>query len=81
MGSGESAWTRHYVTSATGRTLDKGDARGPTRSTKSNAPLAYEFGPQVSDAIAERVVKGLAFGPVKEEDLSLDVKVNSIMCK
>ena len=57
----------------------RGDARRPTRST--NAPSAYEFGPQVSDAIADWVVKGLAFGPVKEEDLPDDVKVNGIMCK
>ena len=57
----------------------KGAARGPTRST--NAPSAYEFGPQVSDAIADWVVKGLAYGPVKEEDLPRDVKVNGIMCK
>lgn len=57
----------------------RGDARKPTRST--NAPSAYEFGPQVSDAIADWVVKGLAYGPVKEEDLPEDVKINGIMCK
>ena len=57
----------------------RGAARGPTRST--NAPSAYEFGAQVSDAIADWLVLGLAYGPVKEEDLPLDVKVNGIMCK
>ena len=57
----------------------RGSARNPTRST--NAPSAYEFGAQVSDAIADWLVLGLAYGPVKEEDLPFSVKINGIMCK
>jgi hypothetical protein len=40
----------------------RGAARLPSKST--NAASAYEFGPQVTDAIAEWVKKGYAFGPV-----------------
>ena len=56
-----------------------GAARLPTRS--SNAPSAFQFGPQVSDAIADWLVQGLAYGPVKEEDLPANVKINGIMCR
>jgi hypothetical protein len=56
-----------------------GVARQLTRST--NAPSAFEFGPQVRDAIADWLVQGLAYGPVKEEDLLANVKINGIMCK
>jgi hypothetical protein len=38
----------------------RGAARLPSKST--NAASAYEFGPQVTDAIAEWVKKGYAFG-------------------
>ena len=35
----------------------------------------------VSDAIADWITKGFAFGPVDEKDLPTDAKVNGIMCK
>jgi hypothetical protein len=56
-----------------------GAARLPTRS--GNAPTAYEFPRQVSDAIAQWVLKGFAFGPVKEEEVPAAAKVNKIMCR
>ena len=57
----------------------RGLAREPTFST--NAPSAYQFGAQVSDAIADWVAKGVAFGPVERKDLPADAKINGIMCK
>ena len=35
----------------------------------------------VSDAIADWITKGFAFGPVDEKDVPIDAKVNGIMCK
>jgi hypothetical protein len=57
----------------------EGGARAATRS--KNAPTAYEFPRQVSDAIAQWVEKGYAFGPVPEEKVPSGVKVNGIMCR
>jgi hypothetical protein len=57
----------------------KGEAREPTRS--SNAASAYEFSPQVTDAIAEWVTKGYAFGPVNKEEVPVSAKVSGIMVR
>ena len=57
----------------------RGAARQPSFS--SNAPSAYDFGPQVSDAIAEWVAKGYAAGPFKLEEIPANVTINGIMCK
>jgi hypothetical protein len=57
----------------------RGEARLPTRS--SNAPSAYEFGPQVTDAIAEWVMKGYAFGPVEPDRVPSSAKVSGIMVR
>ena len=51
----------------------------PTKS--SNAPSAYEFGQQVTDAIACWVDKGFAFGPVRPQEVPRGAKVNGIMCR
>ena len=56
-----------------------GKSRLPTRST--NAPSAYQFGPQVSDAIAEWTTKKVVYGPVTASDLPSNAKVNGIMVK
>jgi hypothetical protein len=57
----------------------RGPYRNPSRST--NAPSSFEFGPHVSDAIADWIEKGFAFGPVCEEELPVGAKVNGIMCR
>ena len=57
----------------------KGSFRSPSRST--NAPSSYEFGPHVSDAIADWITKGFAFGPVNEEEVPVGAKINGIMCR
>ena len=57
----------------------RGEARLPTRS--KNSPSAHEFGAQVSDAIADWVVKGFAHGPVKPRDLPKSAKVAGMMCR
>ncbi len=57
----------------------KGPARGPSRS--SNAASAYQFGPQVTDAVAEWVAKGYAYGPVKADQVPESAKVSGIMVR
>jgi len=57
----------------------RGAARLPSRS--SNAPSAYEYGPQVTDAIAEWVKKGYAYGPVGPEKVPEHAKVSGIMVR
>jgi hypothetical protein len=57
----------------------RGPARGPSRS--SNAASAYQFGPQVTDAVAEWVAKGYAFGPVKADEVPIAAKVSGIMVR
>ena len=39
--------------------------REPTKST--NAPSSFEYGPHVSDAVADWIKKGFAYGPVLPE--------------
>jgi len=57
----------------------KGLPRLPTQS--GNAPSAYKFGKQVSDAIADWIKKGFAAGPYKADEVPLEAKINSIMCR
>jgi hypothetical protein len=57
----------------------KGAAREPSRS--SNAASAYQYGPQVTDAIAEWVHKGYAFGPVVAAQVPAAAKVSGIMVR
>jgi hypothetical protein len=57
----------------------KGSARMPSQST--NAKSAYEHGPQVTDAIAEWVQKGYAFGPVPRHMVPAEAKISGIMVR
>lgn len=57
----------------------RGDARNPTRS--SNAPSAFEFGRETTDAIATWVQKGFVYGPVSKSEVPAGAKINGIMCK
>jgi hypothetical protein len=57
----------------------RGEARNPSRS--KNAASAYQYGPQVTDAIAEWVQKGYAYGPVAAEDVPAAAKVSGIMVR
>jgi hypothetical protein len=57
----------------------RGAARLPSKST--NAASAYEFGPQVTDAIAEWVKKGYAFGPVCAGAVPEAAKISGIMVR
>ena len=50
-------------------------------SVSTNAPSSYEFGPHVSDAIADWLKKGFAYGPVSLDEAPPGVKINGIMCK
>ena len=52
-------------------------ARQPSHSL--NAHSAYEYGPKVSDAIAEWIHKGYAYGPVDKEAVPTHAKVIGIM--
>jgi hypothetical protein len=56
--------------------------RGPAREASecSNAPSAYECGAQVTDAIAEWVLQGIAAGPFHPKDRQL-AKVSGVMCR
>ena len=56
----------------------RGEARLPTVS--KNAASAYQFGRQVTDAIADWIKKGYAYGPVRKEELPKQAKVAGIMC-
>ena len=57
----------------------RGNSRKATWS--GNAASAYEFGEQVTDAVASWVVNGFVMGPVDRADLPGGVKVNGIMCR
>ena len=56
-----------------------GDARRPSSST--NAPSAFEFGPQVTDALADWLHKGLAYGPIQLTAIPTNAKISGIMTK
>ena len=51
------------------------------KSDCSNAPSAFQYGEQVSDAIAEWVKEGFAHGPTDESDLPINAKISGIMTK
>jgi len=57
--------------------------RGEYRSSSvcNNAPSAFEFGYQVTDAIADWVHKGFAYGPVDQSDVPAIAKVSGIMVR
>ena len=57
----------------------RGEPRLPTRS--SNSASAYEFGWQVTDAIACWASKGFVYGPVAPSALPKAAKVNGIMVR
>ena len=50
-------------------------------SSASNAPSAYEFGPQVTDAIADWTTNKFAYGPVPLHLVPSDAKFSGIMTK
>lgn len=56
-----------------------GTFRQPTFAT--NAPSAYADGPQVSDAIADWLKKGFAYGPVPLDQVPTNAKFSGIMTK
>ena len=65
---------------ATGANIGcSGTARLPSFS--SNATSAHEFGPHVTDAIADWITKGFAYGPIPLDKIPADAKVNGIMTK
>jgi hypothetical protein len=57
----------------------KGAAREPTVS--SNAPSAFEFAAQVTDAVADWVTAGFAAGPFHPSSRPATAKVNGMMCR
>lgn len=56
---------------------------GPSRNSSwsTNAPTSIQFGEQVTDAIADWIKKGFAYGPIDISEAPSDIKVNGIMCK
>ena len=57
----------------------RGLFRNPGKA--SNAPSAYEHGPQVTDAIADWCFKGFAMGPIHDRDVPPDAKFSGIMSR
>jgi hypothetical protein len=47
----------------------------------ANAPDAYQNGKQVTDAIASWIKKGFAYGPVDQDDLPANAKINGILTR
>ena len=56
-----------------------GTARSPSVST--NAPSAFDFAPEVTDAVADWVAQGFAAGPFSPTDRPANAKVSGIMCR
>ena len=56
-----------------------GAFRGPSKAT--NAPSAYEDGEKVTDAIADWLTKGFAFGPVSRASVPDSAKISGIMTR
>jgi len=50
-------------------------------STSTNADSAYQYSPEVTDAIAAWVQKGFAYGPVHRADVPRSAKINGIMVR
>ncbi len=57
----------------------RGEARLPSRS--SNAPSAFEFPAQVTDAIASWLIAGFAAGPFEADQVPTCAKINGIMTR
>jgi len=57
----------------------RGNARNASRS--GNAPSAFKFGEQISDAVADWLDAGFAAGPFTAEQVPPDAKVSGIMCR
>ena len=57
----------------------QGPARNPTFST--NAPSAFQFPREVTDAVASWVHGKVAFGPVPVQLVPANAKINGIMCR
>jgi hypothetical protein len=57
----------------------RGQARNASVST--NAPSAFDFPEQITDAIADWIVAGFAAGPFSPDDRPANAKVNGIMCR
>jgi len=57
----------------------KGDFR--EASASQNAPSAFEYAEEVTDAIAGWVSNGIVAGPFERAERPADVKVNGIMCR
>ena len=56
-----------------------GAFREPSVST--NAPSAFEYPVEVTDAVASWVEKKFVYGPVKREQVPAGVKISGIMCR
>jgi hypothetical protein len=56
-----------------------GEYREP--SVSRNAPSAYEYPKEVTEAIADWIKKGFAKGPFDEKSRPANVKINGIMCR
>ena len=57
----------------------KGKFRNPSRAT--NAPSAHDDGEKVTDAIADWIKKGFAYGPVELHEVPSSAKFSGIMTK
>ena len=57
----------------------KGEFRAPSKAT--NAPSATDCGPQVTDAIADWIIKGFAYGPVPLDQVPATAKFSGIMTR
>jgi hypothetical protein len=57
----------------------RGKYRAPTQC--DNAKDAYRFGRQVTDAVASWIHKKFVYGPVSEDDLPADAKVNCLLIR
>lgn len=57
----------------------KGLAR--SSSVSGNAPSAYQFGFQVTDAVADWIHKKFVYGPVDAADVPANAKINGIMVR
>ena len=50
-------------------------------SSAKNANNSYQNGPQVTDAIGSWIKKGYVYGPVEEEEVPANAKINSILTR
>jgi len=47
----------------------------------NNSPSAFQFGEQITDAIADWITEGFAAGPFTREEVPLGAKISGIMCR